>query len=323
MATTTTVSKPVKLQELLQQQQEPFILEAYLLERGQQRNGLISGSSCYCCCLGSGEKLLMWSVGSGLKRGRKGITNFPRIIRATYNRIISINEKLRIKSCKQRDEKCDVHKDFCKNQQATDFDEFSSASSTTLFNSCSESDAEETTSLQKDHMFKVKDSSQQSISNRKFKRREIEDRPFSPASVLEQILNHRLSLLHEGYKFTLNLLSEKHGIQTTFHQTKQLLIDCVWEIINNQIRKQKQQEHYKKYSGPQEQQKIINENTFCWKVSGDLFYLKKFLDLDFLHSAKEWSKYQRQNKDNATGIRDSISKEIKNATITDIIHLLS
>ncbi|KAJ8762463.1 hypothetical protein K2173_007902 [Erythroxylum novogranatense] len=320
----STTSKPVKLQQLLQQQQEPFMLEVYLVERGHLRKaGLSSESGCFFHS--NGRKIAKRSASSSLKQSR---SNCPRIIKATYNWVISINEKLRTRIPDQRDEKSNVPKGVGRNQEGAGFDKFSSASSTTVFNSCSESNVDETTtSLRRAHEFRVKTTesfqlctpteretwlsyprSKQAISHRRFKWREIEEtKPLSPVSVLEGIPGHGGSPLHKA-----------------FQQTKQLLFDCLREMIKNQVRKQKPQEHFKECLGPEELRRIIDEKTkSCWKVFGDSLNLKKLLDLDLMHSTQEWSRYEPQQKDIAMEIGDSIFEEIKSATIVEIIHLLS
>lgn len=112
MATTTT-SRPVKkLGQLLEEQQEPFILEIYLSERGKNFN----------------------SIKPFKRSSKKGIHQFPKVFKVVYRKLASINKK---------------SKDGKFTATEADVDQFSSASSTTVFNSCSESDAEEATTTSK------------------------------------------------------------------------------------------------------------------------------------------------------------------------------
>ncbi|KAF2309610.1 hypothetical protein GH714_004270 [Hevea brasiliensis] len=154
--TATDPKIPVKqLRELLQEQQEPFILELCLVERGYLRNSFNAGSSSsFPCCHGNSRKSLKSSFSFGLKRTKKGITYCPKVLRSAYNQVISFNERLRTKVSNHRDGDVDVTEKKDRNkQEAVEIDRFSSASSSTVFNSCCGSDAEETsTSQQKDHI---------------------------------------------------------------------------------------------------------------------------------------------------------------------------
>lgn len=124
-----------KLQELLQDQQEPFTLELYLLERGYPKNKLDPKQSFLCFSPGS-SKLLKRSASSGIKRGKNLFPICSKFLKVAFNKLASIN--LRSKSAKTNDQEI-----VERNQENEEDDRFSSASSTTVFDSCSESDTEE------------------------------------------------------------------------------------------------------------------------------------------------------------------------------------
>lgn len=144
--------KPVKkLGELLQEQQEPFVLKLFLVEKGYLRKSFNGGSS-FPFCHGNSRKSLKSSFNLGLKSSKKGISHCPKILRNVYNQVMSFNQRLRIKTSNHRDENVDDAENK-ENRGGGELERFSSASSSTVFNSCSESDAEETsTSQQKDHI---------------------------------------------------------------------------------------------------------------------------------------------------------------------------
>lgn len=151
--TSTMAARDKQLRELLQEEQEPFILELYLVERGYLRKSFNGGSS-FPRCHGDSRKSVKRSFSSGLKRSKMGVPQFPKALRSVYDQVISINERLRIKTCNHGDGNVDVTKNKDRqNQEAVEFERFSSASSSTVFNSCCGSDAEETSTSQlKDHI---------------------------------------------------------------------------------------------------------------------------------------------------------------------------
>lgn len=131
----STPPKPSKqLGELLQDQQDPFILEAFLSERGCPKKGSSSK--------GNSKRFLKKSASCCLNNSRKGFpARCSKILRAVYKKFVSI---------KDQDQREKISEN--RNEEEEESDRFSSASSTTVFVSCSESDKEEiSTSLCKDH----------------------------------------------------------------------------------------------------------------------------------------------------------------------------
>lgn len=105
----------------MQEQQEPFTLDVYLLERG------------YC----TRTKPNVYSR-CGQKKRRQAIPNCAEFVGAVFSRILLHNNSKKIKDPRKK-ETSDVEADDDANHE----DEFSSASTTTLYNSCSESDVED------------------------------------------------------------------------------------------------------------------------------------------------------------------------------------
>ncbi|KAK4859295.1 hypothetical protein QYF36_002909 [Acer negundo] len=180
----TTTSKPIKkLGQFLEEQQEPFVLELYLLEKG---------------CLKMKKNKKLNSVKSLKKRSgscsksntsKKGniIPQCPKLLKVLYNKFVSINgSSLKIKKNDKRDGEFNVTEVAKNDQQVAESDQFSSASSTTVFNSCSESDAEEPTTSHQP--FRICNLEQKQTDADRDQWRHIEEsKQISPVSVLEGI----------------------------------------------------------------------------------------------------------------------------------------
>ncbi|XVE55720.1 hypothetical protein DITRI_Ditri03aG0180800 [Diplodiscus trichospermus] len=141
MATRTTVSKPARqLGELLQEQQEPFILEVYLSERGCLRRNLNSGANFFGCHGYSGKFLKKFG---SQNQSKKGIPHLPKVLKvAPCNKFFTIKGS-RTKNSDDEDGKLGVTEMDRYNQENAEPDRFSSASSTTVYNSCSDRDLDE------------------------------------------------------------------------------------------------------------------------------------------------------------------------------------
>lgn len=168
------IQKPVKqLAELLQEQQEPFVLEVYLFERGYLRKSLSSnreGGSSFC-------KTFNRSSSWGLSKSKKGALSCSRVLRSVYNKLVSRNSGPSNKSSENKEAELNADtKMRRKNQEIVDSDRFSSASSRTQYDSCSEDEKDEASvSLQNDHKASlVADTSQVSKPCNMIKEREIE-----------------------------------------------------------------------------------------------------------------------------------------------------
>ncbi|XP_039027074.1 uncharacterized protein LOC120160810 [Hibiscus syriacus] len=130
---TTQSSKPAAMQlgELLKQQQEPFVLEIYLSEKGCLRKKLSSGSPKFCC---------HGSSGKFLKMNNKGIPIFPKVFK-----LVTCNKLFAIKGLKNKNS----DDENGKVSATAEPDRFSTASSTTVYNSCTDSDIDEPSMMKK------------------------------------------------------------------------------------------------------------------------------------------------------------------------------
>ena len=136
-----SMSKPGKqLGQLLQEEQEPFVLETYLLDRGCLKRSLTSEGG-FSCCPGNSSKHL------------KGIPQCSKILRAIFNKLLSITGNPRGKFCDHDGGVLSFAEVGSISKKVAEQDRFSSASSTTVFNSCSGSDTEEDSSASFHHPF--------------------------------------------------------------------------------------------------------------------------------------------------------------------------
>ncbi|XP_042990062.1 uncharacterized protein LOC122317174 [Carya illinoinensis] len=187
----STPPKPSKqLGEFLLEQQEPFILDEYLLERGCLKNSSNSRSNLGSCC-GNSTKLLKRSASCGLNKSRNDVPRCSKILGCVYKKFVSIKEDKRRKSSEYKDEEYSAPATEMVDKEVAESDGFSSSSSTTVFNSCSESDKEEisTSSCKDQTFFDVETFQAMELCNiEKLRRRCNEDsKQLSPVSVLEEI----------------------------------------------------------------------------------------------------------------------------------------
>ncbi|OVA09422.1 protein of unknown function DUF4378 [Macleaya cordata] len=155
MASSSSLPKTTqvkRLSELLQEQQEPFHLDVYLLERGYSKKKLNFDGTVGCCPPEnppSGKDLKR--LASYSSKRRKGNQNYPNILRSVLNKLTSVYDNR--KSSRNFNSRTNDHGKYHvskmssstngRNYQVAELDRFSSASSMTLFDSCSESDGEE------------------------------------------------------------------------------------------------------------------------------------------------------------------------------------
>lgn len=138
----STPSKPSKqLGEFLLEQQEPFILEEYLIERGCLKNSSNSRSNLSSCC-GNSTKLLKRSASCGLNKSRNYVPGCSKILGCVCTKFVSIKGDQRKKSSEYRNEEYNAPATEMVDKEVAESDAFSSANSTTVYNSCSESDKE-------------------------------------------------------------------------------------------------------------------------------------------------------------------------------------
>ncbi|XP_022772249.1 uncharacterized protein LOC111314898 [Durio zibethinus] len=183
----TTASKPARqLGEILKEQQEPFILEVYLSERGCIRKKLTSGAN-FICCHGTSGKFLKRS--GSQNKIKKGIPYSPMVLKVVCNKFFTI-KGLRTKSSVDEDGKPSVTEMDGNSQEIAELDRFSSSSSTTVYNSCSDSDIYEPSMFADNSKSNLKlydQREKKAAAEAKFQWSCMEDsKQHSPQSVLEE-----------------------------------------------------------------------------------------------------------------------------------------
>ncbi|KAB2627676.1 hypothetical protein D8674_032471 [Pyrus ussuriensis x Pyrus communis] len=128
--------KPVKLAELLQEQQEPFVLEVYLFERGYLRKTSSTNSSSRITSRTSSKKLTRSSSWGNL--------SCHKVLRSVCNKLGSRHsETTSTKGCENREGKPNGGAETRRSsRESGGTDTFSSASSRTQYDSCSEGEKE-------------------------------------------------------------------------------------------------------------------------------------------------------------------------------------
>ncbi|CAL5385556.1 unnamed protein product [Camellia sinensis] len=234
-------SMPKQLGELLQEKQEPFILELYLFEKGYVRNNFNSETSFHCCS-GNPSRFLKRSACWGdLSKRKKAIPSCSKNVKLLFNKIVSIsNHKLRNSVSGER--KSSVGETSRSNQQTAESDRFSSAGSTTVYNSCSEIDIEDgPNSLQTDGIaFKLGNVPQEKeveilsrngkmlvklVPHKVNRLLQIEsfngdagktiNKELSPVSVLEKITSNEDSPVHDNRNQNAKIPFSKFIVQTS------------------------------------------------------------------------------------------------------------
>ncbi|KAJ4848785.1 hypothetical protein Tsubulata_025769 [Turnera subulata] len=354
-----------QLKELLQEQQEPFILEIYLVERGYMGLGDSSVSP---------QKPSSCNV----DKSRKGLQQHSSLLRAVFKQFISIKHRLRLYTSYHRDKKPDATGQIISsNQKDAGLDSFSSTNSTTVFCSSSDSDAEETSaSSGKDHLSspanipvssKLCNTVQQEVATEystedRWITMENNERVLTPVTDIDNMPSHNyVFTTSKGEKalkncFTLpkevtedSILSASlwkilfHSIlekpicsgvtemqelvhfksKMVLQKTKQLLFDCVKEIVMTQRRNEVQQQH--EYLGSQDMGKLIGDKINSWvKQSGGESNLPMLLELDMVVSTPEWTGgYNTHRMDIALEIGDAILEDVKNETVMDVLVFMS
>ncbi|XP_058081468.1 uncharacterized protein LOC131229510 isoform X2 [Magnolia sinica] len=339
MASSHTKPAPIRrLSDLLEEQQEPFLLDVYLLEKGYSkkiynsdaRNQSWIGDSC--------KKLLRLS--------REGINTSKLLKSALKNLIFDRNTSNcdRKPSGSGRFSLYSYDSDKDKKTQVMELDRVSSACSGRARSSCPDgnvifSSAENFRPLE---LYNFK---KQAAADRKLQWGCMEDcKQFSPVSVLEPPSDegspgHNHSNGENPYALNFNIHNEASeeailsaslwdllGDGSSQHlkskrvlqQTKQLLFDCVREVIESHARKERSNECI----GPEKLGKIVCDQIISWgKQGGNETNITQMLETDFSENGKQWKHFQPQIKEIGNGIGDAIFYEIRDEIVSDMLDL--
>ncbi|XP_039049933.1 uncharacterized protein LOC120190999 isoform X2 [Hibiscus syriacus] len=361
MATRSRASKPRRqLGELLQEQQEPFVLEVYLSERGCVKKKLISGVNFnFSCCHGNSAKFLNKS-GSQNDR-KKGSPQFPKVLQVILRNKFFKIKGLRTKNSDDEDGKLSVAEIHINTQETAEADRFSSASSATVYNSCSDSDIDEprmfTDTSISDH--KLDDESEKmAAADSKLEWSCMEEnKQHSPQSVLEEVYTSTSSPLDTRkvsstklFKvdsilspWLLNLLQtraekssceglKQHKMPSSSRpsrskrvsqQTKQLPVDCIKELVENN-RGKEQKGKGKGFKGSAEViRRVRCENMKGWgKRLGDESIIKQLLESDIMNSTQWRNGFESRKWNIGMVVGSSIVEEIISEFVMDIMNVL-
>ncbi|KAK4352219.1 hypothetical protein RND71_027737 [Anisodus tanguticus] len=279
-----------QLGQFLQEQQEPFTLELYLLERGRSIRGkgtLFSDGDFRCCSRNSSTKFLKRSANCGAKKRRKVIPNCSKIVKSVFNKLVTIIHNQKIKNLGSVEQNNATSKNInCQGNTNADDDKFSSASSSTVFNSCLDtSDAEEADNLS---------SPQAADDNFLHEEQAKKQEEFSTPSVL----NSGETSPESQY------IKNKKAIQ----QSRQLLLDCVTEVVENQ----KKKEEFQRILGAEQLWELLLQNIWLWSQDSiNETNINGLTHFDLLNSFEESSGVE-EKREIGRVVGDSIFVDVSN-----------
>ncbi|CAJ2643869.1 unnamed protein product [Trifolium pratense] len=305
-----TSKQEKKLVEFLKEQQEPFILELYLLEKSKSWNSI--------------KNFETPPSNSVINKKHKPFFPFFKVLLTALHHKKKKKKKLfaTIKDSNttiKHANVVDITQEAKNNFAQTTMDQterFSTASSSTMFYSCSDIDDDDDDDHdheeeEEDIASCVGNQSQQDTINRKHRQRCIE------VCVTHETLNKDVcvcgmvvpkkmtedSLLSAALFSSIFQTSKKNYTkqlqEILGHKTKRLLFDCVRELTIKLNRKDC------KGSSTEKLGKIIWERTKKWSQRGGNFE-RNLLNLDYLDSINEWSEYKTEVKDVSFEIADAI-----------------
>lgn len=115
--------------------------------------------------------------------------------------------------------------------------------------------------------------------------------------------------------------SQYTKVKLALQQTKQLMFDCVKEIVETQRLKNRKQQQFREPMGAEAIGKIMCENISAWSTqSVHVNYSNKLTDTDILDSAEEWNDVE-QVKGIGMEIADYILEDISSDIVMDMIRL--
>lgn len=94
-------------------------------------------------------------------------------------------------------------------------------------------------------------------------------------------------------------------------QTRQLLFDCVRELVESHATKEREKQRCREFLGPEELGKLLSEKMKGWsKHGGDQTNITQLLDSDFCDSAQEWTGFDPEKREISLEIGDAILDEM-------------
>ncbi|KAL7154934.1 hypothetical protein ABFS83_03G037700 [Erythranthe nasuta] len=321
---------PKLLVEFLQEQQEPFALDNYLLERGYSKGSATSSA------LWNSARFLKKSASLGLRKRREIVPKCSEFVRAVCGRFVVLHNITTNHNIKNRGNNGGRrNSNTSEKQHANEEDKYylSSISGTTVFDSCSESDVGDDA-----HCSQV-----EADAERKLEWRYMEDcnKKLCPVSILQETkegspfhdegessstsfsqFKSKRTATQYYYTSVEEELQELVDVSSSYsqfiinkralQQNKQLLIDCVREVIKKYRKKDG------KIFGTDELWKLVCENVWIWsKDSIDENSIIHLLRYDFMESSLHADSDQHK-EDLSMLIGDAVLDCIINEFITTL-----
>ncbi|CAK8568395.1 unnamed protein product [Lathyrus sativus] len=312
-----------KLSEFLNEQQEPFILELYLLERSNSSKTLSSTSP---------KNFEKPTSSCFSNKKRKPLFPFCKILTCVHKKKL----EAAIKNSYTTNKHPNIGVTHEANngdqtQTAMETDRFSTARSSTMFYSCSDIDDEEedrtsfssrkyhNTLFSSDTVCNIGIQSQQNPDNRKCHQRcvkvcvthETLNKDVCVKKITEESLLSAAifsSLIQTAKRDQKNYTKQLRQIlehKRVLYKTKKLLFDCVKEFTKNMKKKD-----CKQLMGGEKLGKIIWKRIR--KEGGGNYEtnISNLLNLDYLESMNEWSEFKTEMKDISIEIADAILERV-------------
>ncbi|TYH65057.1 hypothetical protein ES332_D06G030500v1 [Gossypium tomentosum] len=304
MASRTIPSKPARqLGELLEEQQEPFILEVYLSEKG---------------C--GAKNLTPIHGGSTKNKTKKGIPkHIPKVLKLIpCNKFFTSKGLRRTNNPNDEDGKTDTFScsALCNSSSDSEIDE-EEASSSSMSSKMAEKAVVDT------NMEDTKQHSPQSV---------LEAMSTSTGSntmqksfILPKLITEESILSATLWNLLLQTTdSEQSSGSSSFsmskrvlQQTKQLLLDCVRELVDHNNGCMKEGKG-KRYLGSEEIGNVICEKIKGWgKQRGDETNIQEMLELDVIETKQEWEGFEIESYKKEMGI--CIGNAIVEELISDVV----
>nr|GMD91369.1 Dentin sialoprotein [Ipomoea batatas] len=283
-----------QLGDFLQEQQEPFTMEGYLHDRG-------------CYPRSNSAQFLKGSTTSATKKRRRSLPSCAKVVGAVFTRIVQSEANRKFKNCWSiRNGR--AAKGNCKQDLAED-DHFSSASSSTVFNSCSEIDAEEDEDGCKLHQKQVLEDRKQLSPVSVLEETESSDDDVSPIHQIQETSDSQTTLV--GSQYARN--------RKATQQTKQLLFDCVTEVVESHRRRDQRGQQMGRILDPEQLWKLICENIWAW--SQDPIDETNVNQLVRFDSEGEWRGFQgvQQTQEIGVIISEIMLEDIRDEIVRDLV----
>ncbi|KAL1344939.1 hypothetical protein HN51_018735 [Arachis hypogaea] len=259
-----------RLAEFLNEKQEPFILELYLLERGYSKR--------------------LTSKSTSLSKRKKSVFPFSKLLTALHKKLAFHNQK------------------FC---AAANSDRFSTASSSTVFHSCSDFDEDRTSSAS--HTDNIP-SSQHATNNGKHCQTCLEQ---------GQELNEDVS------RITMERRIQNYGVLAPKKITEDSLLSAaLWSLLIQTAKSES-------YGYRMQLQELLgtnksNQGVFDCEREEEAGQhvgheskskIMKLLTLDYSKSMNEWSKFEQHVKAVSVEIAEGILEGVKHEIVSDMIQI--